>query len=315
MTIEKLGVVGCGQMGAGIVEVAALAGNTVTAVKLTAGDTKAVREKIAKSLERQVQKNTITAEQRDAALARITVTSDLASLAGCDLVIESAIEKADAKKELLTKIESVLGPDAILASNTSSLRLETIAQGLTRPCRFLGVHFFNPATLMKLVEVSATDITRGESVEAVMAWCQSIGKSPVRVGDQPGYIVNRLLVPYLTHAIALHEAGVASIEDMDTAMKLGCSHPMGPFALADFIGLDVVLAMARTMAAEHGDPRFNPPSLLVRLVAAGHLGKKSKLGFYDYSGAAPTVNPMLVARAASKQVSLTGNADERPSVV
>jgi 3-hydroxybutyryl-CoA dehydrogenase len=315
MAIEKLGIVGCGIMGAGIAEAAALAGCTVTAVKLTAGDPNAVREKIAKSLDRAVQKNTITKEQRDAALARITVTRDLAALAGSDLVIESALEKVDAKRDLLAQIESHLGPDAVLASNTSSLRLATIAQGLTRPCRFLGVHFFNPATLMKLVEVSATDITRTESVDDVIEWCARIGKTPVRVGDQPGYIVNRLLVPMLTHAMALYEAGVASIEDMDTAMKLGCGHPMGPFTLADFIGLDVVLAMARTMAAEHGDARFTPPSILVRLVAAGHLGKKSKLGFYDYSGATPTMNPMLVARAASKQVSLTGHADERPSVV
>ena len=315
MAIEKLGVVGCGMMGLGIVEVAALAGNRVTAIKLTAGDLEKVREKIAKSLDRQVQKDTLKPEQRDAALARITVSHSLSDLADCDLVIESTIEKLDAKRELLPKIEAALRPEAILASNTSSLRLATIEHGLTRPCRFLGVHFFNPATVMKLVEVAATDRTRSDVTDEVIAWTEQLGKSAVRVSDQPGYVVNRLLVPFLMHAMSLYEGGVASIEDIDTAMKLGCAHPMGPFALADFIGLDVVLAMARTMLSEHDDVRYAAPQLLTRLVNAGHLGRKSKLGFYDYATTPPRPNPLLVARAANKQVSFSRDGGERHSVV
>jgi 3-hydroxybutyryl-CoA dehydrogenase len=289
-SIRTIAVIGCGLMGCGIAEVAALAGFDVLAIKATAGDAAPVRVKIEKSLERAVTNGKLTAEKRDAALAHIKVSSDLGDAAEADLVIESAVESAIAKKRLLSELESIVREDAIIASNTSSLRLSELAEALRDPTRFLAMHFFSPVPAMKLVEVAGTDRTARAVCHTAVEFAQSLGKTPVVVSPTPGYVVNRLLVPLLLHAIESLESGVASANEIDTAMKLGCGHPMGPLALCDLIGLDVVLAMAKTLSVELNDPRYRAPSLLRRLVLEGHLGRKSKLGFYDYSSKEPVPN-------------------------
>lgn len=294
MAIEKIAVIGCGQMGLGIAESAASHGVQVIAVKLTPGDTQAPRRTVQKALDRRVARGKLAAEQRDAILARITFTQELSDLADVDLVIESCIEELALKGETLAKVERVLKPEAVLTSNTSSLRLSELAGYLARPGRFLALHFFNPVPAMKLVEVSATSATDEDARALASEFCLQIDKTPVQIQDTPGYVVNRLLVPYMLHAIETLEHGVASAESIDIAMKLGCGHPMGPLALADLIGLDVVFAMAKTMHTELRDSRYRAPSLLRRLVLAGHLGRKSARGIYDYTDAAnPVVNPAL----------------------
>jgi 3-hydroxybutyryl-CoA dehydrogenase len=300
MTIQKLAVIGCGQMGLGIVESAATAGLEVVAVKLTPGDLEKPRRTLQKGLDRRVAKGKLAAEERDAILGRIRFTSELSELEGVDLVIESCIEDLATKGDCLVKAEQHLGKDTLLASNTSSLRLADLAARLSHPERFLALHFFNPVPAMKLVELSATASTAPEHVQTAEAFCKQIDKTPVRIKDTPGYVVNRLLVPYMLHALETLESGIASADAIDTAMKLGCGHPMGPLALADLIGLDVVFAMAKTMHTELRDTRYRAPSLLRRLVLASHLGRKTGVGIYDYSNpASPVVNPALVLNAIS----------------
>ncbi len=302
-----VGVVGCGQMGTGIIEVAARAGLKVVAVKLT-GNAQDAAARVAKSLDRGVQKGKMTAPERDEATARITFTNELAALSECELVIESAVEDANQKRRLFTEIEAVLAPSAVLTTNTSSLRLSAFDDVLARPGQFLGLHFFNPVQLMSLVEVGPTKATVPAATEIARAFVAKIGKTPVQVADSPGYVVNRLLVPYILHAIETLEGGIASAEEIDTAMKLGCGHPMGPLAIADLIGLDVVFAMAKTLHTELNDTRYRAPSLLRRLMLAGHLGRKAGKGIYDYSGETPVVNasigqasiPPSFARTASR---------------
>jgi len=294
MAIERIAVIGCGQMGLGIAESAAAQGVQVIAVKLTPGDLAGPRKSILKGLERRVQRGKLGAEERDAIMARIQFTSELASIAGVELVIESCIEERELKGETLAKVEEHLAPDAVLASNTSSLRLSELSAYLKRPGRFLALHFFNPVPAMKLVEVSATSETDEDARQLATEFCLQIDKTPVQIQDTPGYVVNRLLVPYMLHAIETLEHGVASADAIDVAMKLGCGHPMGPLALADLIGLDVVFAMAKTMHSELRDSRYRSPSLLRRLVLAGHLGRKAGRGIYDYTDAAnPVVNPAI----------------------
>jgi 3-hydroxybutyryl-CoA dehydrogenase len=294
MAVEKIAVIGCGQMGLGIAESAASQGVSVVAVKLTEGDLEAPRRRIQKGLDRRVEKGKLSAEARDATMASIRFTADLADIADADIVIESCVEELALKCEVLAKVETYMRPDAILASNTSSLRLRDLARVLARPQQFLALHFFNPVPAMKLVEVSGTPDTDSAVCEAASAFCLQIDKTPVLIQDLPGYVVNRLLVPYMLHAIETLELGVASAESIDTAMKLGCGHPMGPLALADLIGLDVVIAMAKTMHSELRDSRYKQPALLRRLVLAGHLGRKSGRGIYDYSNAEkPVVNPAV----------------------
>ena len=294
MAIERIAVIGCGQMGLGIAESAAAHGVHVLAVKLTPGDLQGPRKTILKGLERRVQRGKLSAEERDAIAGRIEFTSELTGLGGVDLVIESCIEELALKGETLAKVETYLKPEAVLASNTSSLRLTELAAYLKRPNRFLALHFFNPVPAMKLVEVSATAQTDGDARELAAEFCLQIDKTPVDIQDTPGYVVNRLLVPYMLHAIETLELGVATPEAIDVAMKLGCGHPMGPLALADLIGLDVVFAMAKTMHTELRDSRYRSPSLLRRLVLAGHLGRKSARGIYDYTDSVnPVVNPAI----------------------
>jgi 3-hydroxybutyryl-CoA dehydrogenase len=283
MTLQTVGIVGTGAMGRGIAEVCAQSGFVTILVKATPGPLDNARRAIAESLGRAVKKGKLTPEKLDATLARLTLTSDLDALSGCDLVIESIVEDLEAKRALFAELEARLSPATVLASNTSSLPLATLAAGLRAPNRFVGLHFFSPVPAMKLVEVAITTRTYPQAVEVAQQLVAALEKTPVMVGDSSGYIVNRLLVPYLLDGIAALESRVAPAEAIDTAMRLGCGHPMGPLALADAIGLDVVYAMAKTMHRELADRRYSPPALLRRLVLNQHLGKKTKLGLYDYS--------------------------------
>jgi 3-hydroxybutyryl-CoA dehydrogenase len=299
MDVRTIGVVGCGLMGGGIVEVAAVAGFDVVAVKATTGTIATAALRVDKSLEKAVAKGRLTPEARDAAQARITFTGDFEALERCDLVIESIAESLTSKKRMLADMEKAMRPDAILASNTSSLPLAQLAAVLLRPERFLGLHFFSPVAAMKLVEVAPLATTNGDVTALAIATMERLGKSPTVTRDDPGYVVNRLLVPYLCQAIDMLEQGVARASDIDQAMKLGCGHPMGPLALSDLIGLDVVFAMAQTLNAELRDKRFRAPSLLRRLVLSGQLGKKSGVGLYDYRGETPVENPEVGASVRS----------------
>jgi len=296
MAIEKIAVIGCGQMGLGIMESAATSGVQVVGVKLTPGDIDAPRRTIQKGLDRRVERGKLSAEARDAIMGRIRFTQDLADIAAAELVVESCVEDLALKGEVLAKVEGHLSESAVLTTNTSSLRLRDLAAFLKRPERFLGLHFFNPVPAMKLVEVSPVPSTDAAVTKLATDFCAQIEKTPVLIQDLPGYVVNRLLVPYMLHAIETLEEGVASPEAIDTAMKLGCGHPMGPLSLADLIGLDVVLAMAKTMQTELRDQRYRSPALLRRLVLAGHLGRKAGRGIYDYTNAqSPIVNPAIHA--------------------
>jgi 3-hydroxybutyryl-CoA dehydrogenase len=290
MAIERIAVIGCGRMGLGITECAATAGISVVAVKLTPGDLEGPRASLAKSLDRRVKKGKLTAAERTEILGRVSFHSDLAALPGVPLIIESCIEDFKLKAGVLQRLEAAADADAIIATNTSSLRLADLSNTLSDGSRFVGLHFFNPVPAMRLVEIGQLADTAPRVVEACESVCGAMGKTTITVQPQPGYVVNRLLVPYLLHAIETLEHGVADAEAIDTAMKLGCGYPMGPLALADLIGLDVVFAMAKTMHTELRDSRYRAPSLLRRLVLAGDLGRKSQRGIYDYTGEAITVN-------------------------
>lgn len=303
MVVKTLGVVGCGLMGSGIAEVAALAGFDVVVVKATAGSLDHAVARVEGSLDRAVAKGKLTREARDAARARLTFSADLDDLKPCDLVIESTAETLASKKRILVEIEQSVGAATIIATNTSSLPLQQLAGVFTFPERFIALHFFSPVPAMKLVEVGRLGTTGQDVVAAACVFVEQIGKTPILLGDEPGYIVNRLLVPYLCQAIEILEQGVARAQDIDAAMKLGCGHPLGPLALSDLIGLDIVFAMAQTLSNELRDKRFKPPTLLRRLVLAGHIGKKVKLGLYDYRGAEPAENPEI--RAAMSVPDLT----------
>ena len=294
MAIEKIAVIGCGQMGLGIAESAATHGIQVIAIKLTAGDLEAPRQRLLKGLDRRVARGKLGAAERDAILGRITFTDDLTCLRDVAFVVEACVEDLAVKSETLSMLERHMPDGAVLASNTSSLRLGELARGLAHPERFVALHFFNPVTAMKLVEVAGTSQTDVEVRQRATDFCTQIDKTPVQIQDTPGYVVNRLLVPYMLHAIETLELGVATADSIDVAMKLGCGHPMGPLALADLIGLDVVFAMAKTMHTELRDSRYRAPSLLRRLVLAGHLGRKTCRGIYDYTNAEnPIVNPAI----------------------
>jgi 3-hydroxybutyryl-CoA dehydrogenase len=283
MTVKRVGIVGSGIMGSGVAEVAAKAGIEVvlrsrkqeTADKTVAG--------LEKSLNKQVEKGRLSEEDRDGALQRVTATSDLNELAACDLVLESVVEDLATKKELFNELDRICGESTILATNTSTLPVIEMAMETGRPNKVCGIHFFNPAPMMSLVEVVRPLTADDETIAEATAFAEACGKAPVQVKDQAGFIVNALLFPYLNNAVRLLENGVASREDIDEAMKGGCNFPMGPLALLDLVGLDTSLAIIEALYAEFRDPNYAPVPLLKRMVAAEQLGRKSGKGFYDYS--------------------------------
>ena len=281
--IERIGVVGCGQMGAGIAEVCARSGYSVIARDLSSDLVQRGLARIEASLDRVVARGKLSEEERSATRARIVGTTDSAAFDGCDLVIEAVAEDLELKRRVFAELDLSTPPHAILASNTSSLAVTEMAAATARPGQVLGLHFMQPAPVMPLVEIVRTFLTSDETFDAARQFIESLGKTVVVSKDTPGFIVNLLLIPSLLHAIEASERGVASREDIDTAIKLGLNHPMGPFALLDFIGLDTVLSIADAVYAETKDPRFIAPPLLRRMVGAGHLGRKSGVGFYQYT--------------------------------
>jgi 3-hydroxybutyryl-CoA dehydrogenase len=282
MTIRKVGVVGCGLMGSGIVQVTAQAGFDTVVIEATDELLQRGLGRVRKALDGLVDKSRLDAAARDAALARVTGGVGLAALKGCDLVIEAMTENQALKNETFASLDEICGPDAILATNTSSCNVTALAAATRRPARVLGLHFFNPVPLMKLVEVARTILTDEAVVKTATEWVRAVGKAPVQTKDATAFIVNRLLVPYLLDAIRVYEGGLASLEDIDQAMKLGCGYPMGPFTLLDLVGLDTALYVADVMFEEFREPRYAPPPLLKRMVLAGHLGRKTGRGFYTY---------------------------------
>lgn len=291
--IETVGILGGGQMGLGIAQVTAKAGFRTVLVKATPGDADALRQRIAAAYERDVEKGRMKGEERDAAMGRLGASTAYEDLGSCDLVIESIVEDIDQKLESFARLDEICADRAIFASNTSTLGITAMAVETRRPDRFIGLHFFNPAPAMKLVEIATTLTTDADVVSTAREFAVALGKTPVVLRDSTGFVVNRLLVPYMIDAMNEWTRGTSSIEDIDTAMCNGAAHPMGPFTLADFIGLDVVHEMAANLHDEYGEPRFAPPPVLKRLVLAGQLGRKSKKGFYDYSQKPPRPNPAL----------------------
>jgi 3-hydroxybutyryl-CoA dehydrogenase len=294
MEIKKVGVLGCGLMGSGIAQTAATAGFE-TVVKEVSDD---LNQKgfaaIEKSLARFAEKGAISAEQQKETRARLSGTTSFADLADCDIIIEAIIENLDEKRKTYAELDRICKPETIFASNTSSISITEMmtATSAARQQRFIGMHFFNPVPLMKLVEVIRTILTDDQVYEQAIAFGASLGKSPVRAGDKTGFIVNRLLVPYMLDAVRALEEGVGSIVDIDTAMKLGCGYPMGPFTLGDFVGLDTTYYIAEIMFNEFREKRFAPPPLLKRMVMAGLYGRKSGRGFYDYTKDPKNPTPM-----------------------
>ncbi len=283
MEIKRVGVVGCGLMGTGIAQVSAQAGFSTVVVEANQELLDKGLGGLRKTLEGLVTKAKLAAGEKDAILSRISGATRLEDLGTCDLVVEAITENQQLKNETFARLDRICLPHAILASNTSSCNITAMAAATKRPGRVLGLHFFNPVPLMKLVEVVRTILTDEETVKTAGVWVRALGKVPVVTKDASGFIVNRLLVPYLLEAIRVHESGLGTMEDIDQAMKLGCGYPMGPFALLDLVGLDTTMYVAEVMFEEFREARFAPPPLLKRMVAAGHLGRKSGRGFYDYS--------------------------------
>jgi len=283
MAIQKVGVVGCGLMGSGIAQVCAAAGFPTTAREVSAELVDKGLKGIEKNLNRLVEKGTITDAAKGEIRGRLKGTTSLDDLKSCDLIVEAIIEQLPAKRELFGSLDVLCPPSTIFASNTSSLTITEIATATKRPQRFVGLHFFNPVPVMKLVEVVRTIATDEAVYEEMVAFGAKVGKTPVRARDGGGFIVNRLLVPYLLDAIRALEEGVGSIEDIDNSMKLGCGHPMGPLTLLDFVGLDTTYYISQIMFDEFKEKRFAAPPLLKRMVLAGWNGRKSGRGFYDYA--------------------------------
>ena len=274
-------------MGSGIVEIAAVRGFEVVCREVDDDAISIGRKRIEKSLARAVKKEKITAEARDAAFDRMSFTTQTADLAPCDIVIEAVIENIDVKNALFTELDGLAPESTIFASNTSSLTVTDMAAATNRADRFVGLHFFNPVPVMKLVEVVRTIATSDETFERAFEFARALGKAPIAAKDNSGFVVNLLLVPYMMDAIRQLEAGVATIADIDKAMTLGCGYPMGPFVLSDFVGLDTLALIGEIMFDEYRDSRYAPPPLLRRLVALERYGRKTGAGFYDWSGERP----------------------------
>jgi len=282
MEIKRVGVVGCGTMGSGIVLACARSGYEVVTSEINDELLKKGLATINAFLTKSVEKGKITNEEKEATLARIRGTTSMQDFSGCDLVIEAAIEDIELKKKIFNNLNKVCPESAILASNTSCLSIIDMAMATTRPEKVLGLHFFNPAAIMKLLEVVNTIATSGETLEVAKRFGESLGKNIVVSKDCPGFIANRLAMVYLLESIRTLECGVATMEDIDTTMTLGFGHPMGPLTLSDLIGLDVILHIANSMFEETKDTKYAPPNLLKKMVSAGWLGRKTRKGFYEY---------------------------------
>jgi 3-hydroxybutyryl-CoA dehydrogenase len=292
LNISKVGVVGCGLMGSGIAELAAKSGFEVLVREVNTDFVAAGEKRIRKSMDRAVEKEKLTAEDRDAALGRISFTTDVSDLSDRDLVIEAIVEELEAKNALFGELDELCGEHTIFASNTSSLTITDMAAATSRPDRFVGLHFFNPVPVMKLVEVVRTIATSDETSDRAFAFAKALGKVPIAAKDNSGFVVNLLLVPYMLDAIRHLERGVATVADIDTGMALGCGYPMGPFMLCDFVGIDTLYKISEIMYDEYREERYAPPPLLKRVVALGRFGRKVGKGFYDWSGDEPVPLPI-----------------------
>jgi 3-hydroxybutyryl-CoA dehydrogenase len=290
--IKTVGVLGAGLMGSGIAQVAAQAGFTTRVREVSEALCSRARGGIEKMLNKAIERGKLAAEQRDAALGRLQFTTAVAELADCDIVIEAVVEDLDVKNAMWKELDALCPPHTIFASNTSSLTIAAMAAATARADRVVGLHFFNPVPLMKLVEVVKTVTTSGATFAAAFEFARRLGKEPIAAKDNSGFVVNLLLVPYLLDAINALERGVATVEDIDKGMQLGTGYPMGPFTLLDFVGLDTTYKIAEIMFDEYREKRYAPPPLLKRMVLAGMYGRKSGKGFYDYSVDPPRVNSL-----------------------
>ena len=293
MAIKKVGVLGCGLMGSGIAQVAAQAGYDVVVREVEQKYLDKGLGGIQKSLSKFVEKGKLQQSDMDACMGRLKGSTDLNDLADCDIIIEAIIENAQLKKETYAELDRIVKKEAIFASNTSSLTITELSMATARPKQFVGLHFFNPVPLMKLVEVVRTILTSDEAFDEAYAFAKSLGKEAVSCRDNSGFIVNRLLVPYLLDAIRAYEEGVGSVAEIDEAMKAGAAHPMGPLTLADFVGLDTLGSICDVMFDEFRERRFAQPPTLRKMLAAGWYGRKTGMGFYDYSGDEPAMNGQL----------------------
>lgn len=287
MAMKKIGVLGGGLMGSGIAQVAAQAGFTTVVREVTTALGDKARASIDRTLAKGIEKGKVTAEQREKTVANLSFTTDVAALADCDLVIEAVVEDLEIKNALWRELNGICPPRTIFASNTSSLTVAAMAAASGRPDRMVGLHFFNPVPLMKLVEVVRTVTTSDETFRTAFEFAKAVGKEPIAAKDNSGFVVNLLLVPYMLDAIRALEHGIGTIDDIDKGMTLGAGYPMGPFVLADFVGLDTLYKIAEIMFAEYRETRYAAPPLLKRMVLAGMFGKKNGRGFYDYSGETP----------------------------
>ena len=290
--IRKVGVLGGGLMGSGIAQVCAMAGFDTIVREISEELTEKSRNGIGKVLAKGIERGKVTPEQREATLGKLSFTTDIANLAKCDIIIEAVVEDLEIKNAMWKELNGVCPPETIFASNTSSLTIAAMAAACGRPDKMLGMHFFNPVPLMKLVEVVRTITTSDEAVGTAFEFVKKLGKEPIRAKDNSGFVVNLLLIPYMIDAINALEANVASVEDIDKAMQLGAGYPMGPFTLLDFVGLDTTYKIAEIMFDEYREKRYAPPPLLKRMVIAGMYGRKSGKGFYDYSQDPPRVNTL-----------------------